>query len=419
MEKSLFLGSFISLLVLSDVLVQQACAQSDHGNVKKELIASFWSASPEGSRALSESLREAEPAVEALYELLEKGPEYSLDVPKGQQERVRISDDGTRFPYVFLIPEGYDPEHKYPVEFLLHGGVSRPEWKPGGAWWRRGFDSLKQEDRIVVVPASWNDAFWWHENQAENLPLILNILKGSYNLDEDRVTLTGISDGGTGAYFFAFKQPTAWAAFLPYIGHPGVLRNPQSGGGYKLYFENLMSKPLYIVNGENDRLYPSSSVVPFIDILVDVGVNHIWKVIPEGGHDTSWLPQEMPFIEEFKQKNSRDPLPESVKWVADRTDKFNRNLWIQIDELSQSPGLIEVTREGNNFDVIARGVSAFTLLLNPSEVNFSLPVGVTVNGEKIHQKRVMQNANTLLRWASIDKDRSMLFTAELKLRVND
>jgi hypothetical protein len=142
-------------------------------------------------------------------------------------------------------------------------------------------------------------------------------------------------------------------------------------------------------------------------------------VIPEGGHDTSWLPQEMPFIEEFKQKNSRDPLPESVKWVADRTDKFNRNLWIQIDELSQSPGLIEVTREGNDFNVITRGVSAFTLLLNPSEVNFSLPVGVTVNGEKIHQKRVMQNANTLLRWASIDKDRSMLFTAELKLRVND
>ena len=101
-------------------------------------------------------------------------------------------------------------------------------------------------------------------------------------------------------------------------------------------------------------------------------------------------------LEEFKQKNLRDPLPESVKWVADRTDKFNRNLWVQVDELSQSPGLIEVTREGNNFDVIARGVSAFTLLLNPGEVNFSSPVVVTVNGEKIHQERVIQNANTLL-----------------------
>ena len=58
-----------------------------------------------------------------------------------------------------LIPETYDPLKKYPVEFMLHGGVSRPECEPGGGWWRRGFDSLKRDDRIVVVPASWNEAF--------------------------------------------------------------------------------------------------------------------------------------------------------------------------------------------------------------------------------------------------------------------
>ena len=40
----------------------------------------------------------------------------------------------------------------------------------------------------------------------------------------------------------AYFRQTAnqWATFLPYIGHPGVLRNAQSGGGYRLYFENLM-----------------------------------------------------------------------------------------------------------------------------------------------------------------------------------
>ena len=77
--KSLFLSSFISLLVLFGVAAQPACPQNDSGNVKKGLIASFWSASPEGSRGLFESLREAESTVQALYELLEKGPEYSSD----------------------------------------------------------------------------------------------------------------------------------------------------------------------------------------------------------------------------------------------------------------------------------------------------------------------------------------------------
>ena len=384
------------------------------------LVNQFWSTADNGQNAeIQSQLISSSSDVSTLYQLLKTGPTYRSDVPTGQQESIRIAADGTRFPFIFLVPDNYDPTHRYPVEFMLHGGVSRPEWEPGGGWWRRGFDSLKQPDRIVVVPASWVDAFWWHENQAENLPAILNTLKASYNIDEDRVTLTGVSDGGTGAYFFAFKQPTPWAAFLPYIGHPGVLRNQQSGGGYRLYFENLMSKPLYIVNGENDRLYPASSVAPFIEILAEEGVDHIWKVIPEGGHNTNWLPDEAPMIEQFKQDNPRNALPERVQWVADRTDKFNRNLWVQIDSMSQTPGLLEVNRNGNEFRVLARGVSEFTLLLNPEEVNFSQAIQVYVNSGNIFDEIVAQDKQTLLHWASKDLDRSMLFTAELKLRTGE
>ena len=384
------------------------------------LVNQFWSTPDNAQNAeIQSQLISSSSDVSTLYQLLKTGPTYRSDVPTGQQESIRIAADGTRFPFIFLVPDNYDPTHRYPVEFMLHGGVSRPEWEPGGGWWRRGFDSLEQSDRIVVIPASWVDAFWWHENQAENLPAILNTLKASYNIDEDRVTLTGVSDGGTGAYFFAFKQPTPWAAFLPYIGHPGVLRNQQSGGGYRLYFENLMSKPLYIVNGENDRLYPASSVAPFIEILAEEGVDHIWKVVPDGGHNTNWLPDEAPMIEKFKQDNPRNALPERVQWVADRTDKFNRNLWVQIDSMSQTPGLLEVNRNGNEFRVLARGVSEFTLLLNPEEVNFSQAIQVYVNSENIFDEIVAQDKQTLLHWASKDLDRSMLFTAELKLRTGE
>ena len=71
-------------------------------------------------------------------------------------------------------------------------------------------------------------------------------------------------------------------------------------------------------------------------------------------------------------KQTEGPLPEKVVWVADRVDKFNRNAWVRVDELSQTPGLIEVMRE--KFDeVTARGVSKFTLLLNP-EIDFSEPL---------------------------------------------
>ena len=386
-----------------------------------QLVNTFWTASSEAAIESSKSeLIAAASTISELYRWLKTGPAYAQSAALGQQESMRIGADGTRYPFVYLIPETYDATRSYPVEFMLHGGVSRPQWGPGGEWWRRGYDSLKQEDRIVVVPAAWNAAFWWYENQADNLPLILRELKQTYNIDDNRVTLTGVSDGGTGAYFFAFKQSTEWAAFLPYIGHPGVLRNPQSGPGYKLYFENLMSRPLYIVNGENDPLYPVSSIVPFINILQEANIEHVFRAIEGGGHNTNWLPEEQPMIEQFKLDNPRDPFPAELRWVTDRSDRYNRNLWMRIEELAVEgqPGLMSITQEGNSFTVTAESVDAFTLLLNPEQIDFSEEVRVVVNGRPLFIGHVAEDMNTLLDWAVRDRDRTMLYTAALSLRVN-
>ncbi len=385
----------------------------------QDAITRYWQASESTTiEAAKQSLLQYR--LEDLYSALKRGPVYSADVNTGQWEDVRVAGDGTRFPYLVLVPENYDPARSYPVEFMLHGGVSRPEWGPGGEWRRRrqGSDESMPVDRIIVHPASWIDAFWWHANQAENLPAILREVKRRYNVDDNRVTLTGVSDGGTGAYFFAFKQPTEWAAFLPYIGHPGVLRNPASGGGYRLYFENL-NKPLYIVNGENDRLYPVSSVRPFIDVLVESGINHVFRPIENGGHNTRWLPDERPAIEQFKLDNPRDPFPDNIRWVAEESGRFNRNHWIRVDELANpgQPGLVSVNRAGNAIDVLSEGVRSFSLLLNPEEVDFENAIMVRVNGELVFDALVEQDRELLLDLAHNSLDRTLLATAQLSIEV--
>jgi hypothetical protein len=126
-------------------------------------------------------------------------------------------------------------------------------------------------------------------------------------------------------------------------------------------------------------------------------------------------------IEQFKLDNPRDPLPETVTWVADRTDRYNRNLWIRIDELTgdSRPGMLQVNREGNQITVAAEAISAFTLLLNPEELDFDRPITVIVNGTRQYEEIVTQNMSTLLDWARRDLDRSLLFTAELNLKIPD
>ncbi len=385
-----------------------------------EAVTDFWRASTAAEFELIEgALKNIASDPLALYDLVKAGPTYSSDVQTGVIESDRFDSQGVRFPYALIIPDSYDPAKRYAVEVMLHGGVGRPKLEPGESLWRSGYDSLRKEDRIVVVPGAWRDAYWWQSSQADNLPALLRLLKQRYNIDENRVTLTGVSDGGTGAYFFAFKQPTQWAAFLPYIGHPGVLRNANSGGGYRLFFENLQNKPMYIVNGEVDRLYPAESVKPFIDILEQTGVNYTWVVIEGGGHNTQWLPDITPDIEAFKAANPRDPLPDHLQWVTDRVDRYNRNHWLVINNRSKqgSPAVMEVIRDGNQFNVMADGAGEFTLLLNPEEINFAEPIRVIVNDATLFNEKVEMNASTLFKWARGDLDRSMLFLAELTIEV--
>lgn len=396
-----------------------ALAATEEETTAQALVTDLWQArSADESAQARAALLAAAPDIMTLYRWLKTGPAFSATAPTGQQEGARLAADGTRFPYMIVVPEPYDPTRSYPIEFMLHGGVSRPQWEPGGGWWRRGYDAYRELEQITVMPAAWEDNFWWHDSQADSLPAILRGIKQRYNVDDNRAYLTGVSDGGTGAYFFAFKQPTEWAAFLPYIGHPGVLRNPQSGG-YDLYFENLMDRALFIVNGEKDPLYPAASIAPFISVLEQAQINHEFTVIADGGHNTNWLPEQAERIAAFKQAHVRDPLPEHLIWVADNDTRYNRISWLRINALQapERPGLLEVQRSGNTFAVNAEGIAEFSLFLNPEEVNFNELVTVTVNGSTFFNDRVAQDATTLLNSAEREFDRSLLFSAELRLRM--
>ncbi|CAN0346587.1 unnamed protein product, partial [Discosporangium mesarthrocarpum] len=186
----------------------------------RDLITNFWRATTEAERsAAADELSNSAASPEALYRWFRLGPEYDAEAATGVVVDSRSGPTGEDFPYAVLVPDDYDSETAYPVEFMLHGGVGRPQPPEDGVFWRGGYDSLRRDDRLVVIPAAWRDAYWWHENQAENLPAILRRIRRNYHVDDNRVSLTGVSDGGTGAWFFAFKQPSDWASFLAYIGH--------------------------------------------------------------------------------------------------------------------------------------------------------------------------------------------------------
>jgi len=45
------------------------------------------------------------------------------------------------------------------------------------------------------------------------------------------------------------------------------------------------------------------------------------------------------------------------------------------------------------------------------------PVKVTVNGREVFNARVQPSLETLLKWAARDNDRTMLYAAEIKIKL--
>jgi acetyl esterase/lipase len=369
----------------------------------------------------------------AAYARLQQGMAYSADVPKGRLERTRTNRDGVEHPYVVMVPESYDPSRRYPVAFYLHGGIFRPTPEPGGTWWRN-YDVITGHDRIAVVPASWGESLWWEASQVENLRGILSDLKHTYNVDENRVVAFGTSDGGTGAYFLAFKDTTPWAAFLPFIGDPRVLLNPANRSDGPVHLANLTNKPLFIVNAEDDRLYPVRQILPFLGALENVGAEFEFTAKP-GGHNTSWWPEEEPNIERFVAAHPRAPSPERVFWATESTDRYNRAHWLVIDELGPlagdeerrylasvtmggEAGIVDARREGNTVTLLVYGVRRLRLLISPDAFDLSQPVRVVANGETVFEGTVSPDVGTLETWAAIDEDRTMLYAAEITIGLD-
>ncbi len=508
--------------------------QSGDAVALDQALAAFWAAESEAEyRHAIDAVLAAGPDIDAVWSRLRRGRTYRADVPTGRRILSRRNRDGVEHRYLLHVPPGYDPAERYPVHVHLHGGVMRPRRDDGG-WWRNE-ERVVRDDAIVVIPESWSESLWWHASQIENLLGTLNDVKRTYNVDENQVHLLGISDGGTGAYYHAFKATTPWASFLPFIAHPVVLANPASNADGDMHVTNLRNKPLFVVNGGQDRLYPTSSVVPYLRLFREAGVFLDFRPQPEAGHDLSWWEEEVDAIEAFMNNARRQPAPSRLSWETESVDDYNRAHWLVIDELGtvdgepglgsfnsiadpasgkplgismlgelvdgsglrvfeigedsiasdsgmrandtiveiegreapsvedlknaligfapgdrlslvverdgvqeelalvypqgaaprtrtafpkrQPSGRVEISQQRNRVEAYTRGVRRFTLLLSPEQFDFTQPITVETNGVTVFEGMVEPDIPTLLRWAAIDQDRTMLFGAALEIEV--
>lgn len=438
-----------SCLSLMMVLAVESSAQS---RAIDQAFETFWKTDrPTEAVRAGERLVQAGVDFETAWARLKAGRPYAK-AQTGELSWRYPAGAGAVFDNTIEIPASYDPSRKWQVRVQLHGGVNRPaedvaagpdlESDAGGrgaerlpaAGRRRAPNRIPGEEQIYVFPSGWRDAEWWHRVQVENILRLLDRLKRRYNVDESRVYLTGISDGGTGAYFMAMREPTPWSAVLPLNGSILVLGNGDIRADGEIYPNNLVNKPFFIVNGGRDRLYPVAQVQTHIDAFERLGVPLVFRPQPLAGHDTSWWSTERAPFEQFVREHPRQAHPERLSWETELTDRYNRVHWLLVTALGEvagdggfaeeeifprrkPSGRADVERHGNRIDARTRDVRELTLLLSPDVFDFTQPVVVTVNGREAFNGVVKKDVATLLKWAARDNDRTMLYGAEVKIHV--
>ena len=439
------IGAFAALAVLGLAWSMDAASPSVDAAFSR-----FWEArdAVEAAKAADAVVRSGATFEEAA-ERVKDGRPFAATVPRGV---VRLSHtvNGTAFFYDLNVPDSYDPARRYQVRVQLHGGVyGRDTSQPRG----NGVIGLAGAEQIYVIPYSWSEAPWWGDAQLDNLSAILDRVKRTYNVDENRVALAGVSDGATAAYYVAMRDTTLYASFLPLNGYLMVLRNPSVGGANVLFPNNLRSKPLFAVNGGQDPLYPTEIVEPSLEHLKAGGVVLEYHPQPEAGHNTRWWPEIKDLFEKFVREHPRDPYPAKLSWEAGAGTRGNRAHWLIIDavgssraaplqpDLNELPrprppgyagpalpplelfaherphGRVDLVRTGNTVEAATRNVAEFTLLLSTDVFDFSQPVKVISSGRVLFEGRVQKSVATLMKWAARDNDRTMRFAAELRIKA--
>ena len=206
-------------------------------------FADFWKADEaKNAEKAAESLIKAGVDFDTAWARLKAGRPYGKE-RTGELSMRATAGAGVLIENAIEIPDDYTPEHPWGLRVQLHGGVNRQSQQIGGA-------ALEEDNQAAGgggrAPSSaappgqphsrrksdlrlserMADAAWWHAAQVDNILRVVDRHKRRYNVDESRIYLTGISDGGTGVYYMALKSPTVWSSFLPLNGSIKVLGNP-------------------------------------------------------------------------------------------------------------------------------------------------------------------------------------------------
>lgn len=375
-------------------------------------------------RVLTEILSRKDVTVAAVSSLLSAGRPYRSQ-PVGAQPNQSVRVGSQMYQYGLYVPNSYSPDKAHGLVVCLHGAGFT-----GDSYLERWQTRLG--DGYILACPTLPMGTWWTRTAEDLVLATIRTVEARYRVDPDRVFLTGMSNGGIGAYLIGAHHAARFAAVVPMAGGLPEVLLP--------FLENFRQTPIYIIHGKQDQVMPVRMSRSIDEALTELGYAHVYRehdrVHPHaGGH---FFPrEELPDLVAWLARQHRDPSPKkltvvqdashllSFGWVridaTDRIAEFSENLLGAHDELiaSRRYAKLEAAVVGpNRIEVRAQRVRRYTLYLNDALADLSRPVTVVTNGAVSFEGPVTPSVRTLLHEARFRQDPRMLFPASISVNVS-
>lgn len=310
--------------------------------------------------------------------------------------------------YALYIPESYCESRPYPLILSLAGGGGNGEEMIGD--WP---NAVADKGYFVACPVAGGKS-WWQEGSKIALAALADA-KRKYNIDENRVYLTGYSNGGLGTDYLATRYPDLFAAAAPIAGNPV---NDSTRDDDPAMLRNLRHVPFRIMHGEVDPVIPVGADRVMKARLDSLGFSAEYLETKGQGHGLRFEPDGR--VKDFREaltffaKHTRDPFPKRISGVMTSP---GWRYWIYADSLTGKAHLEGEVKPNNVIDLKADSLARLTLFLNPKLVDFSKPLTVIVNGKQTYKGTLQLDMQVLIEAVQAREDRTMAFWAKLPLSL--
>lgn len=396
---------------------------------------------------------------EELYLQLKQNNSYKRKAQRNYSIMFHLNDSVCSSYYVHL-PADYSPDRQYPLLFFLHGAVRYSNFRDFQSEyilgdWNRFYTQYADKHNIILVFPQANKQYNWMlpDEGFFMIPAILKEIKTALNIDDNKVFISGHSNGATGSFSYWMKQSTPFAGFFGFNTQPKVY----TGG---TFLKNGLNRFFVNFSTDQDYYYPPQANDSLQVLASSLHLNyedHRYNGFPH------WFPQfnesesAYKIIFEKIRTHSRNPFPEEINWETDDI-RYGRMDWLNILELDtlsshadwhntlnfgihkwleykekeelttkdvdrqafdfpRKSGVINAKFDNNIFSIKTSCVKAFRLYISPEMVDIKQPISVYVNGERVFREKVKYDDEFMMSTFNEEKDRTQIWVNYIDIRI--